>query len=234
MERAAQLSFSPVRRRPAGLDETDLHELNDRFETAAPIEVVRWAVETFGDGLCLSSSMADAVLIDIATTVDPGIDVVFLDTQYHFPETLVTLERIWDRYDLNLRIMRPDLPLDDRWRNDVDGCCGVRRVDQLDRALDGKLAWMSGLRRAEAASRADARVVALDRRGLVKVNPLATWSDLDVSGYIADHDVIVNPLVDQGYPSIGCWPCTRQVAEGEEARAGRWADLEKLECGIHL
>jgi phosphoadenosine phosphosulfate reductase len=234
MERAAQLTISGVRRRPAGLDDLDLDDLNDRFETAAPVEVVRWAVETFGEGLCLSASMADAVLIDIATKVDPDVEVVFLDTQYHFPETLTTLERVWDRYNLNLRIMRPDVPLDDRWRTDVDACCGVRRVDQLDQALDGKLAWMSGLRRTEAASRTDARIVALDRRGLVKIHPLATWSDLDVSGYIADHDVIVNPLVDQGYPSIGCWPCTRPVAEGEGPRAGRWSDLEKLECGIHL
>ncbi len=234
MERTAQLTISGVRRRPAGLDDVDLGDLNDRFERTAPVEVVRWAVENFGEGLCLSASMADAVLIDIATKVDPDIEVVFLDTQYHFPETLRTLERIWDRYSLNLRIMRPDVSVDDRWRTDVDACCGVRRGDQLDKALDGKQAWMSGLRRAEAASRADARIVALDRRGLVKVNPLATWSDLDVSGYVADHDVIVNPLVEQGYPSIGCWPCTRPVAAGEDSRAGRWSDLEKLECGIHL
>jgi phosphoadenosine phosphosulfate reductase len=234
MERTAQLTISGVRRRPAVLDDVDLADLNDRFERAAPVEVVRWAAETFGDGLCLSASMADAVLIDIATKVDPDIEVIFLDTQYHFPETLVTLERIWDRYDLNLRIMHPEVPIDDLWKTDVDACCGVRRVDQLDRALEGKQAWMSGLRRTEAATRADARIVALDRRGLVKINPLATWSDLDVSGYIADHDVIVNPLVEQGYPSIGCWPCTRPVAEGEGPRAGRWADLEKLECGIHL
>ena len=234
MERTAQLTFSPPRRLPADLDGATLAELNGRFETAAPVEVIRWAVETFGDSLCLSASMADAVLIDIATKVDPGIEVIFLDTQYHFPETLQTLERVWDRYKLNLRIMRPDLPLDDRWRTDVDSCCGARRVDQLDRALEGRLAWMSGLRRSESATRADARVVAFDRRGLVKINPLATWSDLDVSGYIADHDVIVNPLVEQGYPSIGCWPCTRPVADGEGPRAGRWADLEKAECGIHL
>ena len=221
MERTAQLTFSPPRRRPAGFDEATLAELNDRFEMAAPSQIVKWAVETFGQSLCLSASMADAVLIDIATQVDPHVEVIFLDTQYHFPETLVTLERIWDRYDLNLRIMRPEVPLDDRWRTDVDACCGVRRVDQLDRALEGKQAWMSGLRRSEAATRADARIV-------------ATWSDLDVSGYIDDHDVIVNPLVEQGYPSIGCWPCTRPVADGEEPRAGRWADLEKLECGIHL
>ena len=234
MDRTAQLTISGVRRRPPALDALDLDDLNDRFERAAPVEVVRWAVDTFGEGLCLTASMADAVLIDIATKVDPDVEVVFLDTQYHFPETLRTLERIWDRYDLNLRIMRPDVPLDDRWRTDVDACCGVRRVDQLDQALDGKLAWMSGLRRAESASRADARIVALDRRGLVKINPLATWSDLDVSGFIADHDVIVNPLVEQGYPSIGCWPCTRPVAEGEDRRAGRWSALEKLECGIHL
>ena len=233
MERTAQLTFSPVRRRPAGFDDVALADLNDRFETAAPVEVIRWAIETFGEGLCLSASMADAVLIDIATKVDPAIEVIFLDTQYHFPETLQTLERVWDRYDLNLRIMRPELPLDDRWRTDVDGCCGVRRVEQLDRALEGKQAWMSGLRRTEASTRADARVVAFDRRGLVKINPLATWTDLDVSGYIADHDVIVNPLRAQGYLSIGCQPCTQLPTDPDDPRSGRWAGRDKTECGLH-
>ena len=215
----------------------DLGELADvsaSLESAPASAIVGWAWDRYGDDLVLAASFQDCVLIDLAVQVAPEIEVVFLDTQYHFPETLTTLERVWDRYNLNLRIMRPDVPLDDRWRTDVDACCGVRRVDQLDKALDGKLAWMSGLRRTEAASRTDARIVALDRRGLVKINPLATWSDLDVSGYIADHDVIVNPLVEQGYPSIGCWPCTRPVAEGQGPRAGRWSDLEKLECGIHL
>lgn len=223
----------PITINARGPDHHRLAWLNDQFEEATPHEVVRWAVDTFGDHLSLSSSMADAVLINIVTEVSPGIEVVFLDTQYHFQETLETLARIRQRYDLNLRVIRPDVPVDDLWRSDVDGCCAVRRVAPLDHALEGKLAWMSGLRRAEASTRRRARIVALDERGLVKVNPLATWSDVDVAGYIADHDIIVNPLVERGYPSIGCWPCTRAVADSDDPRSGRWAGLPKLECGIH-
>jgi len=216
------------------LDQAALARLDHEFETAPPAKIVRWAVDTFGSRICLSASMADAVLIDIATQVDPEIEVVFLDTQYHFPETLETLERVRQRYDLNLRVLRPDVPLDDLWQTDVDGCCALRKVAQMDRALEGKLAWMSGLRRSESPTRARARIVARDLRGLVKVNPLATWTDLDVAGYVADHDVIVNPLVDEGYASIGCWPCTRKVSSGEDSRSGRWAGTDKLECGLHL
>jgi phosphoadenosine phosphosulfate reductase len=120
------------------------------------------------------------------------------------------------------------------WEKDPANCCSVAKIEQLDRALVGKLAWMSGLRRAEAPTRANAPIVARDLRGLVKVNPIATWSDLDVRGYIADHDVPVNPLVEKGYPSIGCWPCTQPVGDGEHPRSGRWAGQDKTECGLHL
>src|SRR5437763_17082423 len=126
MERTAQLTFSPPRRRPAGFDEATLAELNDRVEMAAPSQIVKWAVETFGQSLCLSASMADAVLIDIATQADPHVEVIFLDTQDHFPEILVTLERILDRFDLNLRIMHLEVTLDDRWRTEVGDFCAVR------------------------------------------------------------------------------------------------------------
>ena len=115
----------------------------------------------------------------------------------------------------------------------VDGCCSATKVLQVDRALAGRQAWLSGLRRAEAVTRADAPIVDLDRRGLVKVNPLATWTDDDVAGYIAEHDVPVNPLVFQGYPSVGCQPCTFPVAEGADPRSGRWAGSSRTECGIH-
>jgi phosphoadenosine phosphosulfate reductase len=120
------------------------------------------------------------------------------------------------------------------WKVDPENCCSAIKVGQLDRALAGKEAWMSGLRRAEAPSRSSAPVVARDLRGLVKVNPLATWSDLDVAGYVEEHGVPVNPLVEQGYPSIGCWPCTKPVSDGDDTRAGRWAGFDKTECGLHL
>ncbi len=214
---------------PALLLDDELAELNRSFESAPASKVVRWAVERFSPQLSLLASMTDAVLIDLAVKVDPSIEVVFIDTGHHFPETLETVELVRRRYGLNLRMVTvgPDpAPL-------VDGCCSPTKVLQLDRALVGRQAWLSGLRRAEAVTRADAPIVGIDRRGLVKVNPLATWTDDDVAGYIAEHDVPVNPLVFQGYPSVGCRPCTFPVAEGADTRSGRWAGSSRTECGIH-
>ncbi|MBO0732158.1 MAG: phosphoadenylyl-sulfate reductase, partial [Acidimicrobiaceae bacterium] len=183
---------------------------------------------------CLSASMTDSVLIDLAVAVEPSIEVVFIDTRYHFPETLETVERIRRHYGLNLRVLTvPPQPIE-LWQVDPERCCSAAKIEQLERALVGKLAWMSGLRRTEAPTRANAPIVARDLRGLVKINPIATWSDLDVSGYISDHNLPVNPLVERGYPSIGCWPCTSPVGPGEHPRSGRWAGLDKTECGLHL
>jgi phosphoadenosine phosphosulfate reductase len=178
--------------------------------------------------------MTDAVLIDLATRVDPAIEVVFIDTGYHFPETLETVEQVRRRYGLNLRMMTVPTHDEELWKVDPGNCCSAVKVGQLDRALANKAAWMSGLRRSEAEVRATAPIVVRDLRGLVKVNPLATWTDQDVADYIAEHDVPVNPLLDQGYPSIGCWPCTKPVADGEDPRSGRWAGQDKTECGLHL
>jgi len=218
---------------PPALSDEDLAGLSARFEKEPASAIVRWAVDTFHPYLCLSASMTDAVLIDIATRVEPSIEVVFIDTGYHFPETLETVEAVRRRYGLNLRVMtvKPfDTPL---WQSDPEGCCSAVKVGQLDRALYGKQAWMSGLRRSESDTRSEAPIVARDLRGLVKVNPIAAWTDLDVQAYIADHDVPTNPLLAQGYPSIGCWPCTRQVGDGEDPRSGRWPGVGKTECGLH-
>lgn len=211
----------------------DLAELSDRFESSPASAIVRWAVDTFGDELCLTASFQDAVLIDVATKVHPGIEVVFIDTGDHFPETLETVERVRARYDLNLRIMRVPAPEIPFHVQDPVKCCSDAKVAALDEALAGKRAWLSGLRRAEADTRAEAPIAGIDRRGLVKVNPLATWTDLDVAGYMADHEVPYNPLLDQGYPSIGCAPTTKPVEAGADPRSGRWADSDKTECGLH-
>ncbi|MCB0953760.1 MAG: phosphoadenylyl-sulfate reductase, partial [Microthrixaceae bacterium] len=215
-------------------DDDQLAELNEQFETMAASQVIAWAAETFGPALSLAASMTDAVLIDLATKVAPAIEVVFIDTGYHFPETLETVETVRRRYGLNLRMMTVPHHAEALWEKDPENCCSAVKVGQLDRALAGKAAWMSGLRRDEAETRANAPIVGRDMRGLVKVNPLATWTSDDVQGYIEEHDVPVNPLTLQGYPSIGCMPCTKPVAEGEDPRSGRWAGREKTECGLHL
>jgi phosphoadenosine phosphosulfate reductase len=211
----------------------ELAELNAEFEGLPAPRIIQWAVESFAPHLCLAASMQDAVLIDLATRVDPGIEVVFIDTGYHFPETLETVEVVRRRYGLNLRMMTVAPHAEELWRVDPENCCSAVKVGQLDRALSGKAAWMSGLRREEASTRAAAPVVARDLRGLVKVNPIATWSDLDVAGYIADHDVPVNPLLRQGYTSIGCQPCTALPTDAGDPRSGRWAGRGKTECGLH-
>jgi phosphoadenosine phosphosulfate reductase len=215
----------------------ELEEINAaavRLESAPASAIVRWAHEQFGSGLVLAASFQDCVLIDIAARARPDIEVVFLDTQYHFAETLWYVERVRERYDLNLRVMAPLVAPDDLWERDTDACCAARKVEPLARALEGRTAWMTGLRRSEAPTRASAPVVAWDlARSMVKVNPIATWTDADVAGYVAAHDLPVHPLSTRGYPSIGCWPCTRPVTDGEDARAGRWSGSGKTECGLH-
>lgn len=219
---------------PAQFSDAELAELNAEFESAPAATVVQWAADHFGPHLSLAASMTDAVLIDLAVTVAPAIEVVFIDTGYHFPETLDTVETVRRRYGLNLRIMTVAPHDEELWKVDPGNCCSAVKVGQLDRALAGKAAWMSGLRRDEAPARAGAPIVGRDLRGLVKVNPLANWTAADVEQYIARHDVPVNPLTLRGYPSIGCMPCTQPVAPGEDPRSGRWAGRDKTECGLHL
>jgi phosphoadenosine phosphosulfate reductase len=219
--------------RPA-LSDLDLDELSSRMDSWSAADIVAWSVEAFGPRLCVAASMGDTVLIDLATKVDPDIEVVFLDTGFHFPETLLTVRKAQQRYQLNLRVERAKPTVGDLFALGTEGCCAARKVAVLDRVMAEKDAWMTGLRRAEAASRAATPIVARDKRGVVKVCPIANWSDDDVTRYILEHDVIVNPLQYQGYPSIGCWPCTNRVADGEDPRSGRWAGSSKTECGLHL
>jgi phosphoadenosine phosphosulfate reductase len=215
----------------------DLGELADAsaaLESAPATGVIAWAWERYGADLVLAASFQDCVLIDLAVQVAPEIEVVFLDTQYHFAETLWYVDEVRRRYDLNVRVMEPEVPPDNLWQSDPDACCAIRKVEPLARALEGKAAWMTGLRRVEASTRVNAPIVSYDvGRGLVKVNPIATWTDLDVQGYVRDHGLPVHPLANRGFASIGCWPCTRPVGDGDDARAGRWAGTDKIECGLH-
>jgi len=216
--------------------EVDLEELAVRaaqFETAPAGKVMAWALERFDGDVSLACSFQDCVLVDLAVKVDPAIEVLFLDTGFHFPETWAYVETVRKRYDLNLRVMTPG-PEAEAWPCGTQRCCELRKVEPLNRALAGRSAWITGLKRTDAATRADAPIVAWDPvRAIVKVNALATWTDTDIANYEADHGLPVHPLMTQGYLSIGCAPTTRPVAPGEDPRAGRWAGTGKTECGLH-
>ncbi|GAA1978019.1 phosphoadenylyl-sulfate reductase [Nocardioides panacihumi] len=209
----------------------------------APAEtIIEWAAATFGERFCVTSSMGDAVLAHLAASVVPGIDVVFLDTGYHFVETIGTRDAVAATLDVNLITITPTQSVaeqdatygKDLYRTDPDLCCKLRKVQPLQEALDGYDAWATGLRRAETHNRVIAPVIGWDaKKGKVKVSPMARWSDEQVERYIAENGVLVNPLAYDGYPSIGCAPCTRRVAPGEDPRSGRWAGTGKTECGIH-
>lgn len=214
---------------------------------ADPVEqalaALRWAGETFGTGFAVTSSMADGLLAHLASRAVPGVAVVFLDTGYHFAETIGTRDWISGVMPLTLVNVRPELTVaeqDARYGarlhdRDPDLCCSLRKVQPLARALAGYAAWGSGVRRDESPTRAGTKVVDWDaKRGMVKVNPLAAWTQEHVDAYLAEHRVPVNPLQEIGYASIGCAPCTRPVAPGEDPRAGRWAGRGKTECGLHL
>jgi len=212
----------------------DLALVSKEFESAPVSSIIGWAVDLFGDSLVLAASFEDIVLIDLATRVAPGIEVVFLDTEAHFPETLSFVESVRARYDLNLTVTRPG-PEALAHPCGSDKCCQFRKVEPLRRAIAGKAAWMTSLKRSDGPTRADAPIVSWDSSfGLVKVNPLATWTDADVASYLADRELPVHPLIPRGYQSIGCAPTTRPVTLGEAPRSGRWSGLDKSECGLHV
>lgn len=207
------------------------------LEHATPAEIVGWAAETFTTGLVATASFGDAALVHLVATHAPETPVVLIDTQYLFAETLWYAQHLSERVGANLTIIGPDPSVvpDDLWSHNVEACCAARKVEPLRRTLSGKSAWITGLRRADSPLRAGTPVAAWDPgHGLVKVNPLARMTDDEVEQYHLDHDLPRNPLSDRGYGSIGCWPCTRPVALGEDPRSGRWAGTAKTECGIHL
>ena len=209
---------------------------------ASAEQVLAWGAETFGDGLIVASNMQDAVLIDLAARVLPGVDVLFLETGYHFPETLGTRDAVAAMYDVTIveavaehTVAEQDALLGrDLFARDPDRCCFLRKVVPLERTLAGYDAWVTGVRRVEAPTRADTPLVTWDEKhGLVKINPLAAWSDEQLQDYIDSHHVLVNPLVAEGYPSIGCRTCTVKPLPGADPRSGRWAGRAKTECGLH-
>jgi phosphoadenosine phosphosulfate reductase len=216
------------------LSTEDLALVSKGFERAPASSVIRWALGTFGESVALAASFEDIVLIDLVTRVAPGIEVVFLDTEAHFPETLDFVQQVQARFGLNLTVTKPG-PEAAAHPCGTEQCCQFRKVEPLRRALAGKQAWLTSLKRTDGPTRAEAPIVSWDATfGLVKVNPLATWTDGDIVSYLADHDLPVHPLIPRGYRSIGCAPTTRPVTEGEDPRAGRWSGLDKSECGLHV
>lgn len=228
-------------RSPEELRELISH-MGAELELAPAETIIEWAAATFGERFCITSSMGDALLAHLASKVVPGVDVVFLDTGYHFVETIGTRDAVEATLPVNLVTVTPPLTVEeqdeqygkDLYKSDPDLCCKLRKVQPLADALDKYEAWGSGLRRAETKNRVTAPVIGWDaRRGKVKVSPIARWTDEQVERYMLENGVLVNPLVYDGYPSIGCWPCTRRVAPGDDPRSGRWAGTNKTECGIH-
>jgi phosphoadenosine phosphosulfate reductase len=238
------------------MTEADLRELAARgaaeLAGADAIDLLRWTDEKFGAGAGLpaasrgyvvASNMQDAVLVDMAAKVRPGVDVLFLDTGYHFAETIGTRDAVEAVYDVHVLNVTPgntvaqqdELFGKNLFAREPGECCRMRKVEPLGKALQGFSAWVTGLRRVEAPTRANAPLISFDEAfKLVKINPLAAWTDDDMQNYIERNGVLVNPLVDEGYPSIGCAPCTAKPVDGADPRSGRWLGSSKTECGLHV
>lgn len=225
--------------------EAALDQVAYALEGQAPEEILRWAFSQFGPEeitLACSFGAEDVALVDMIARLRPRTKVFYLDTGLLFPETYVLIDQITQRYDLRFERYTPLLTLEEQvaahgdglWSRNPDQCCGIRKVEPLERALKGHGAWITGIRREQSPTRANAKPVTWDGKfGLVKVNPLVTWKERDLWAYITHHGVPYNPLHDQGYPSIGCTHCTRPVKPGEDPRAGRWSGFQKTECGLH-
>ena len=220
----------------------DVERTGERLAAMAPEDVVRWTAETFGPDVAASSSFQtqSVPLLHMISRACPQLPVMFLDTGFHFPETIAFRDRLVGELGLNLQVLHCRIPRDafmrcygTLYRSDPDLCCYLNKVEPLARALAGKAAWVAGIRRDQSAARRTTRIFERGGDGIYKVSPLAAWSSEDVDGYIRRYGLPVHPLTSQGYPSIGCKPCTRAVGPAAESRAGRWAESEKTECGIH-
>ncbi len=226
--------------------DVDLREVAERgaaeLADASAAEVLAWAAQTFGERFIVASNMQDAVLVHLAAQARPGVEVLFLDTGYHFAETIGTRDAVEQVYGVRIVNAKATLSVPeqdaahgkDLFAREPDRCCAMRKVAPLKKTLAGYDAWVTGVRRVEAPTRANTPLVTYDEAfGLVKVNPIAAWSDELMHNYIEEHAILVNPLVDAGYPSIGCAPCTVKPLPGADPRSGRWAGKAKIECGLH-
>ncbi|WP_194819131.1 phosphoadenylyl-sulfate reductase [Nocardia sp. XZ_19_385] len=209
---------------------------------ASAVQLLEWTEKNFGGNYIVASNMQDGVLVHLAAEIRSGVDVLFLDTGYHFAETIGTRDAVEAVYGVNVVNVRPENTVaeqdqllgKDLFARDAAECCRLRKVVPLQKSLSGYNAWVTGIRRVEAPTRANAPLISYDEAfGLVKINPIAPWSDDEMQDYINTHGILVNPLVEEGYPSIGCAPCTRKPEPGSDPRSGRWAGLAKTECGLH-
>lgn len=218
--------------------------LSNRFDHAATKDLMTWAVETFGYGLSIGTSFGASgiALMDLTLKIHPDVDIFYIDTGYFFPETLQLMQRLERHYQRTFRRVSTQLSIQEQdarygprlFQSDPDLCCHVRKVLPMTYALTDSTAWATAVRRDQAPSRRNTPLVQWnERHNVVKIAPMAHWAESDVWDYIHKHNLPYNRLHDQNYPSIGCWPCTRAVQPGEDLRAGRWADAEKIECGIH-
>ena len=223
----------------------ELRRISRRLEEETPQQILRWAVDEYFPDLTLASSFggpSGMVLVDMISQIEPRVEVFYLDTDFLFPETYETRDRIIARYGIQPVGYKSKFTPEEQaqqygeelWLKDPDLCCDLRKVEPNARALEGKRAWISGIRRDQGVARRETRVVDWDEKfGLVKVLPLVRWTEADVWKYIAEHDVPYNPLHDRGYPSIGCTYCTKAVKAGDDPRSGRWQGFDKTECGLH-
>jgi phosphoadenosine phosphosulfate reductase len=223
----------------------DLEKLNAEFEAKKPQEIIAWAVKEFAPSLAMTSSFGpeSGVLLHMASRIDANIPVLFLETGYHFPETLEYKNKLVQLLGLRNVI---DLRADEGRRaeliakhdgkpyeKDPDACCQLNKVEPLDKAIKGYAAWMSGIRRNQTDFRKSIRIVEEYEGGIYKVSPLANFTSRDAWWYLKEHQIPQHPLFEKGYLSIGCWPCTRPIQAGDDERSGRWAGRAKKECGIH-
>ncbi|MFC5701000.1 phosphoadenylyl-sulfate reductase [Cohnella faecalis] len=223
--------------------EAIIRQKAEEFENASPETIIEWAVQTFPNiTFACSFGAEDVVLVDMLQKISPKTDIFYLDTDFHFKETYETRDRMVAHYGLEFVQVKPKITPEEQaaehgeemWKSDPNGCCNIRKVEPLTRILSQYEAWITGIRRDQAPTRANAKKVEYDTKfGLVKFNPIADWTSERVWEYIRENNIIYNPLHDNYYPSIGCEHCTRQVMPGEDPRAGRWSGNEKTECGLH-
>jgi len=221
----------------------DIIKHSDELREKSPQEILKWTFKQFGDAVGISSSFgpASGTLLHMANKIKPGVKIIFIDTFYHFPETLEYKEKLEKLLRLNIITYRSRMPrpefvakyTDKLYEKNPDKCCQINKVEPMKEALEGLKAWVTGLRRNQAETREKTRVLEKYQEGIVKVNPIVDWTSKMVYDYMKEHKIPLHPLFEKGYTSIGCWPCTRPIFGDEDERAGRWANKAKVECGLH-